>query len=525
MARAVRAPHRGAAALPLAAPVAMLALLMAPSARAEVKFTPSIDLRETYSDNPGLQSADLARPQFITELGPTLRVSADGPRLKGFVALSERLYAFSGADIDNTQQSQFSLQGNGKARLVDDLLFVDGNAMIGQQAISAFAPPVNTNGYSTANRARISTWSISPYLTHRLGRSASGELRYTHDVVKSAANGFGNSRGDALSLLAGSASDVPRRFGWTVRASRQDVDFSGVNQTHTREQTATATGSLRADEHFKVNLSVGYDSYDFNAQGTPSAGRSYSLGATWTPSARTSVDASAGRRYYGNSYALNASHRSRHAVFVATYGDEVTNTRSQLLIPKFIDTAAVLDRLFVADIPDPAARRQAVDAYIRANGLSPTQPDGSYNYLSNRFLLQKQALLSTAFNTARTTAVVSLSSVRRTALTPSTVDSVLLGNTVDTLNDNTKQLGANMSLNYRLNPRSGVTLAVSRSRVDSLTTGIRNNVTLASLGASTQLARKLKAAVELRRNQGNAASSGSQAYRENAISATLSYLP
>lgn len=525
MARRVRAPQRGAPSLPLAAPVAMLALLMAPPCGAEVKVSPSVDLRETYSSNPGLQGGAQEHGQFISELSPALRVAANGPRLQGFLSLSEHLYAYSGAQADGTQHSQFQLQGSAKARLVGDLLYADANAMIGQQAISAFAAPASTNGYSSANRARISTWSVSPYLTHRFGRNATGELRYTHDAVRSGANGFGDSTGDRLTLSAASSNENASRIGWNLRASRQDVEFTQENEVKTREQTASATVSLRANERFRVNFSGGYDSYDFSAEGTPNKGRSYSIGATWNPSARTTIDASAGRRYYGDSYSLNASHRSRRTVFVATYGDDITNTRSQLLIPKFIDTVSVLDRLFIADIPDPMARRQAVDAYIRANGLSPTQPDGSYNYLSNRFLLQKQALLSAAFNTSRTTALLSLNSVRRTALTPSTVDAVLLGNSQIALNDNTKQVGANAALNYRISSRSGVNLMLSRSRTESLSTGVRNNITQASLGASTQLQRKLKASVELRRNQGNAGTLGAATYHENAISASLSYQP
>ncbi len=525
MARRVTAPLMGAASLPLAAPLAMLALLMSPSARADIKLAPALDLRETYSDNPGLQAGDLARPQFITEVSPSLRVAADGPRLKGVATLTEHLFAFSGDRIDDTNQSSFQFQGQGKANLVNDLLYVDGNAMIGQQTISPFAPPANTNAYSSANRARIRTWSISPYLKQRLGHAASGELRYTHDAVSSPTNGFGDSHGDAVALTAGSNSDTQRRLGWNLRASRQDVQFSQGSQTKTREENLAATVSLRSSERFKVNLSGGYDSYSFNAEGTPNAGRSYSAGFTWTPSARTSIDASAGRRYYGNSYALNASHRSRRTVWIATYSDAITNTRQQLLIPKFIDTASVLDRLFIADIPDPDARRQAVDAYMRANGLSPTQPDGTYNYLSNRFVLQKQLLLSSAFNSAHTTGLVSVNGVRRTSLSPSTVDDILLGQRLAGLTDNTNQYGASASLNYRVTSRSGVTMTLIRTRTESLNHGFSNNVTQAILAGSTQLQRKLKATVELRRHQGNLAGVGAPAYRENAISASLSFMP
>ena len=118
--------RRRAASLPLAAPVAVLAVLIAPSCGASIKVTPSVELRETYSDNPGLRAGDAVQGQFISELTPSLRLAASGPRLSGFLSLSEHLYAYSGDRPEGTSQSQFNLQATGKSRLISDLLDVSG---------------------------------------------------------------------------------------------------------------------------------------------------------------------------------------------------------------------------------------------------------------------------------------------------------------------------------------------------------------------------------------------------------------
>jgi uncharacterized protein (PEP-CTERM system associated) len=79
-----------------------------------------------------------------------------------------------------------------------------------------------------------------------------------------------------------------------------------------------------------------------------------------------------------------------------------------------------------------------------------------------------------------------------------------------------------VGLNYRISPRTGVNLLLNKTRSESLSTGIRSDQASLSLAMTRQLQRKLKGAVELRRNQGNSAIQGGRTYRENAVSASLS---
>jgi uncharacterized protein (PEP-CTERM system associated) len=511
--------RRGTTPVTLAAPVAMLAVLLAPAAQAQWKVVPSVELRETYSDNVSQQTDDAKRGQFISELSPRVTVATDGPRLKLQASAASHLYAYS-EHVEGTNRTQSELQANGRAKLINDLLYLDGSASIGQQAVSAFGQQVtDSNGYSSANRATVSTWRLSPSLRHRFGAIAAGELRYTRDSVKSGNALLGDSTSNTL---AASLSSGPtfHAIGWDLQASRQDLEDSLARKFHIVNSNAGL--HYRATQSLILNASAGYDKYDYNGPGGVTSGKSYSLGFTWTPSLRTSIQASVGRRYYGPSYLLALSHHSRGTVWSINYNDGVTTTRDQLLVPAVVNAFDVLDRLFSASIPDPDARRPAVEAYIRANGVPPSLAQ-NINYFSNRFILQRQLQATVAFNTARTTSVVALNASKRTALSTAEVDSSPPGSVASALNENTKQAGASVLMSYRLSPRSATSLSLNDTRIESLSTGIKSSQKSVSLSMSSQFQRKLKGAVELHHTQGNVEVAGARPYRENAVSASLSY--
>jgi len=530
MAKRLRLRAPAAGPRKLAAPVAMLALLMAPQCRADWRITPSVELRQIYSDNVRLEADPLARSQFITDLAPSLAIANNGPRLKLTAAFATHLFAYSSERVENTNRSQRQLAASAKAKLIEDVLFFDATASINQRAISAFGPQLADNGYAGADRAEVRTWRLSPYLVHRFGATATAELRYARDAVASNNVGLGNniggssgnSLGDSIgNTVSTSISSGPafRTIGWGLRASHHHLDSTRGGES--TEDAASAQLNWRMSELLSVNANYGYDKYDYQALAGATAGASYSLGLVWAPSRRTQLRASAGKRYYGNSCMLNATHRSRHSVWNLSYNDAVTTTRGEFLRPLSVDTASLLDGLFSATIADPVARQQAVEAYIRSNGL-PASTIQNSNYFGNRYILQKQLLLSTAFNTARTTTVFSLNATRRSALSLQEAASTLPGVGADSLNDNTRQAGAALSLSYRISPRSGASLLVSKTRTESLTTGIKSDHLLLSLGMTRQLQRKLKGAVELRRLHGNALTLGGRTYRENALSASIS---
>ncbi len=505
-------------AIQLAAPLAILGLLLSPQLRAEIIVKPAVSVRETYSDNPLLLSSESAEGQFISELRPSLALAFNGPRLKLIGHLDANLYTYSGDRPAGTNSSNVQLGTSGRANIIEDFFYVDGAASRARQSVSAFGPQFQ-QGYSDTNNDIITTYRLSPYLTHRFGAAANAQLRYTRDSVKSSRNFLSNSTSDAASLNV-SSGPAFTSFGWDLDAYHQRLDDALAGKSDV--DNAKGTLRYRLKQSLSLYTNAGYDRYTYQGLGGTNGGKSFAGGFTWTPSLRTSIDASIGRRYFGKTYSLAATVRSRKTVFNASYRDEITTARAQFLQPGSIDTATLLDASFASAFPDPIERRQAIDAYIRALGL-PTSVANDTNYFSNRLLLQKQFQSSLVLNGSRSMAIVSVSSTKRTALSPAGVDANLNSTVVGALNDDTRQRSLNLAFNYRLSLRTSATLSAIRSRTLSVATGIEQSQTFFNFVVNRQFERKLSGTVELRRNQGDAYGAFGTGYRENAIAATLSY--
>jgi len=504
-------------ALPILGCSALAALLAAPAARAEWRFVPGVDLRETYTDNVNQAPAGQAHGSFVSTLTPGFTLTDDTPRVQFRMTFAQHLYLYSGERRDGNDRANRELNANLKARLVSDVLFLDATAAITQRAASAFGPQVSNSTYSNANQNEIRTYRVSPYLREAFGTLAQGELRYSHDRLSTDSTGLGQSDADTLSAFLASGPSF-RKIGWNLAGSRQVI--SDTLAAKSTISTYNATLRYLMSDQFNMNVNGGYDKYDYNALGGATQGASWSGGFQWTPSSRTSVQANAGHRFYGPSYMLSIQHRSRGTVWNISYDDSVTNTRSQFILPSAVNTAALLDHLFATSMPDPVARAAAIQAYIAATGLPASLPN-AINYFSNRYQLQKQFMASTAIELAHSSAVINVFRTQREALSNVNVDSNLLGSQNSALNDNTDQTGINASLNYKLGPRTQSTLSATAYRIKSVTTGRVDNNRQLSFFLTRQFAQKLSGIAEVRRIRGTSFGTDARPYTENAVAVGL----
>lgn len=512
----------------LAAAVGLAALSLAPASRADWKITPRLDWRETYTDNVLLAAPGQERSQLVSQLSPGLSIVNKGPRIDLVATYNKNLFKYAddelGGGVGGVQGNTQNLQASLKARLLGESLFLDSAASISQQGNSAFGPTlvdngVPGNGFAAGVSSEVKTYRVSPYYLHRFGSFARAELRYARDRVSSDNLAFGTSSGDNLSLNLASGAAF-RQIGWGLSYTRQEL--SDTISDESSSQTLSASLNYVYSTVLTLALSSGYDQYDYQSPGGSTKGKSWSVGGTWTPGARTRVQASIGKRYFGDSYSLVASHRGRASIWTVNYSDAVTTTRSQFLLPSTVNTADLLDQMFQAQIPDAAARRQAVLAYMQATGLPPALAN-SINYLSNRYMLQKQAQASAAFNGARGTLIVTLVDARRNGLSVLDVDAGLLGGTNNTLNENTHQTGGSATVNWRLSPHTGLNFSASRNKARSLSSDRVDNNTSYRINLTRQFANKLQGNVELRKVKGVTAVAGRD-YTENAVSASLGKL-
>ncbi len=501
-------------------PLALAALLLSNEARADWRITPTIQLRETYSDNASNQADEQARGSFISEAAPSLTVAGTSPRLKFAGSAEWRKYAYSSDNIPNTRDSDRRYQATAEAIAVKEWLYVDASASRARQAVSAFGPLPN-NSYTANNGTDIRTWSISPYLRHQFGSTASATVRYTRDSVEGgSSSGFGNSLSSSSAFDVISGPAFPD-LGWNLHYSHQDMSAQRTGNTTTENSLAGLR--YRATSHLSLTSSVGYDDYEYKATALAqrTRGRSWSGGFIWQPSTRTRIAATFGRRYFGKTGSFDASYRTAHSVWSLTYADIITTSRQQFLLPAALDTAAMLDGLFARQYPDPVLRQQVVQAYIAQAGLPPVLLD-SINYLSNRYMRNKRLQGSATFRGARSTLLFTVFKDRTNALSLQQEDSTLLPSQVSSLNEDTSQLGASANLDYRLSSRASAHATLYAVNIKSLQTGQANGVRQLSMGMSRRFDSKTTGSFDLRHSTGRAGVFDNRDYHENAIVATLS---
>lgn len=500
------------------APLAAAAMLLAGAAHADIRVTPTLTSTLTYTDNINLSSDD-KHSEMIGQVTPGITVVSTSRRLQMSASAQWLQFAYLNGNGRDTNDSQRQYSGALLGTIVDDLLYVDASAARGLQSTSAFGPQLNTDLYSRGNRTEVSSWRISPYLVHRFGRSATAQLRYTRDGVDTGTRAlFGNSIADTVSanLSSGTAFQA---VGWGLNYYNQEVDNGLTGQSSS--EFVSANLRVPVTPRFALTANAGYDRYDFEGPGGKNGGRNWAAGFHWAPSQRTNVAASLGRHFYGQTGALDATHRSRRSVWTAKYSDGITTSRSQFLMPGSIDTTSLLDDLFRTAIPDATERARAIAAYMAANGLSPTVTD-SVNYLSNRYMREKRLRGSVAYRMARGSALLGMYVSERVALSNQQSDSALLGSQMSSLNDNVRQRGVDATYTHQVDPRTNAIASWNLRRSESMTTGFEDVQRTLRVGLTRRWEDHMLGVVEVRRRTGGTGFASNGGYTENAVSASLS---
>jgi uncharacterized protein (PEP-CTERM system associated) len=483
---------------------------------AEWRIVPTLDLRETYSDNIRLAPKGAESSDFVTVISPGISITNDGPRLK---LRANYAYQYIGYKSDSTGSSSYhKLDATAKADLIKELFSVDGMAGISQQNISLLGPHAASNVEVDPNRVSVRTAMLSPYLHHNFGGIVSGEARYTRTQVSTSSNApLSSSLDDArLSLTSGPAF---RTLGWGLHYDKQRT-----HQSRSNNIDSTTTGAdlrLMVTPQFYLTSTIGYDKFDYVAAADAAApsGKYYTGGFAWNPTERTSLAASIGKRYYGTTYSLNTSTRSRHTVWHVAYDESVTTTPQQFALTATNSTSDLLNQMFLSEIPDAALRQQAVDRFILSTGI-PTTLSRSLNYVTNQFFLQKSLQASLAINGLKNTILFTVSNTIRRPQSADAGALILVPGGAITTGD-TRQLGASAVWSWKLSGRSNATFSADYSRMKLETINDEQRLKSYRAAFSHQFQPRLSGVIELRHNE-QASDVAINAYRENAISAFVS---
>lgn len=497
----------------------LLAALMAVHGGAALamdwKVTPNLSVSEMYSDNITLAPPGKEQSDFVTQITPGVTVTGNSRRLK--VNANYSLQNLFYAQNSNRNTFYHRLNASANAELVDQLLFLDASAAVQQQAASLLGPIGIDNTTATGNIAESRNYSISPYLVHRFGTFANTQLRFTHAQTDySVGNAFNYSSNQA-DFRINSGTSFKDIF-WSGQYTDQKIDYQVRQDVDLR--TASGTLGYVFSPKFNVSGTVGYDDNNYLVGNGPAPkGSFWSAGFAWAPSHLTNLSASYGHRYFGTTYGLDFTHRTRRTIWNVNYNQAITTTQSQFSVPYTLDTTSYLDTLYSGVIPDAAQRQLFVQTLINVYGLPGQLYNPLYLVTANVFL-DKSLNASVGIDTGKSTFLLSAFNTSRESQETGTQSSALLGTGAFLSTATIKQYGVNGVWTWRLLPRTTSTLSTGWTHLKYPDIGRDDNLKYIRLGFTRVVNPKLSTGLEFR-HQMRDSNQSTNDYKENAITARL----
>jgi uncharacterized protein (PEP-CTERM system associated) len=385
----------------------------------------------------------------VLQLRPGFEAASRSGRLRG-----SAIY-FADASLRSNDKNglkwQNSLNSEGSAELVPNLMYVDGRANVAQTARAAVGQQTSVQAQSLVdNIVEVASVSVSPYLRGGLADYARYEARWTGEatnVRKSVLGDFTNN-----SVLLRLTSPPAVGIGWQLEGSKRQTIFRAGRTTDEDRVIAGLSLAPQPDLSFGVrggreNANVA----DVDRTSFANWGGSF----RWNPSSRTGMSIDYDKRYFGQSYRATIEHRQGLSSFVFNASRNTNNNQ--------INTGGVItlyDLLFLRYatlLPDPIAREVFVREQLRAANLDPNTV-ASGGFVSSGISVLRTAELGWLYTGRRTTYSVQAF----------TTDTGSLGRIVANVGNGVevRQAGLNATALHRLTRTASGTLGVSLLRTD-----------------------------------------------------------
>jgi len=356
--------------------------------------TPSVSVRETYTDNAFPDSAT-ARSDFVTLVTPGIRIDGRTPRLTANLDYAPRALFFARNSEANDVVN--NLSAFARLEAVERFFFVEGSGYVAQSYISPFAPRPNDVINTTQNRLETRTASLSPYVRHE-GRDLQYELRNRNTWTSSDRPELGSFRTEQWT---GRVAGPVRRFGWALEFDDTTITHYDAAVNRNADKARLYRGRLywQPDPAWRLSASAGSEENNY-VLGEMQQTTIYGAALAWRPSARTSADLEYENRFFGPYRLARFAHRTRLTSWTLSYSRNVSTYQQEVLRLPPGDTAALLDPIFAARFADADQRRAAVEQFQRSSG-TPQFLSSSLAFYTQRIFLNEVVDASVAIIGAR----------------------------------------------------------------------------------------------------------------------------
>jgi len=468
---------------------------------------PRVSLTETLTDNVAINRVQGNKEgDLITQLSPGIRVEGKSARLKAYLDYSLNAQMYAKSDYNRMQNS---LNSFASLEAAENWIFVDANARIAQQAISAFgaqSPGASTVNY---NSTETRTFGLTPFIRGQLGTLVDYIVRYNHSTTSSDANRFANIE---LSEWSGQVkgSTLFRNLQWSADASTQSADYSTGRQTDASRLTGRLTYEITPQ--LRIVGSGGWE--ENNYASIDQQGRTtYGYGFDWNPTERTKFSAFKERRFFGDGHNISFSHRFPMSSIRYTDTRDVSVLPNQFASQGYGSLYDVIAAQY-AGLPEPS-RTLAVQNFFLANPTLDPNAQVTSSFLASRATIQRRQQLALVLLGARN----SITFLANRNVSQSTLASAAASDDFSVASE-IRQLGFSLNYSHQLSPLSTLNALLSRQE----STGKGNNAlkttnNLYQLNLTTKLGAKTFGALSIRHTEFD----GTVSFKENALIGTVTY--
>lgn len=335
-----------------------------------VRVTPTVTSSITWTDNVGASARD-DESDWIAEVSPGLSIARDSGRFNG--QLNAQLRNIGHASETDRNKSFLQLQGRGQVEAVEDAFFIDMDAAISRNNLSAFTGRSASDTLNTDKESETRTWSVAPRLDFRLWGDTEGSLSYLSRWLDSGGSVLGQQRLGRWTLRVGDPSAF-KYIGWGVDYSRSDSDYgsatSSSGSSRVMSEVGRATLYIRVTPQFRLRAIAGHESNEYEVQDGES-GPIYGAGLDWNPTERTAISATVEDRVFGTGYDFSLEHRMARSSWFASYGKDVTSSIESLSQGPLTQEELLCAQIAVLVTEDPDQREQVYRNCLAALGFDP----------------------------------------------------------------------------------------------------------------------------------------------------------
>lgn len=453
----------------------------------------SLRVLQSFTDNRDLTQDK--RSDAVTQISPGLRLSSRTGAIQGSLdyTLNAQLHAGDSTrnDVANALAAAFNVVA------VERHLWFDLRASIAQQAISAYGVQSPTSFSGDPNRGEQRSLALGPRFAAQLGSMADldGSINWVRTSTGNAAQSDQQSITSALKV-SGRLSTM----AWSLDMTDVRTDYDLGRDTGNRRVGL----SLAYQPHYdwQTSLRLGTETDSVRALSSERT-RNWGFGVRWTPTPRTNMDAQFDRRFFGNSYQINFSHRLPRSFWSYSEGRNATGNASA---DRGLNYATAYDNLFAqlaAQVPDPVLRDQQVRLLLAQDG----------GFSARSATVDRRRTASMALNGVRTTMTVTAFQT-----VSQRVDPNASANDDLSLTGRVRQRGYSINASYRLTPTSSLAMGLSSTGTSASVGAPGNNLRSLTASLSSQLAQRVSFSLLVRHAVFD---SSVQPYTENGAQAVV----